>query len=59
MKQDLSDQTEDVMRRLSDLSNAAERDRDDDLKFAANRAWRQLYDHQSAVVHARFCPPRQ
>jgi hypothetical protein len=44
---DLRKQTEAVMKAISELSARAKDAGDGDLMYAANRAWTQLYNHQT------------
>jgi hypothetical protein len=44
---DLRKQTDAVMKAISDLSARAKDAGDGDLMYAANRAWTQLYNHQT------------
>ncbi len=44
---DLRKQTEAVMKALTDLWVQAKKAGDGDLMYAANRAWTQLYNHQT------------
>lgn len=47
---DLKQQTEAAMKALSELSTAAKDAGDGDLMYAANRAWTQLYNHQTVTL---------
>jgi hypothetical protein len=44
---DLRKQTDAAMKVLSELSARAKETGDGDLMYAANRAWTQLYNHQT------------
>lgn len=44
---DLNKQTEAAMKVLTELSATAKAADDGDLMYAANRAWTQLYNHQT------------
>jgi len=39
-----------AMQELSNLSNEAEKSGDDSLRYAANRAWRELFKQQNSMV---------
>jgi hypothetical protein len=47
---DLKKQTDAMMEALSDLSARAKEAGDGDLMYAANRAWHQLYNHQTVTL---------
>lgn len=47
---DLTKQTEAAMKAITDLSVAAKEAGDGDLMYAANRAWTQLYNHQTVTL---------
>jgi len=46
----LKKQTDAAMKVLSDLSASAKNAGDGDLMYAANRAWTQLYNHQTVTL---------
>jgi hypothetical protein len=43
----LTKETDAVMKAISELSARAKESGDGDLMYAANRAWTQLYNHQT------------
>jgi len=47
---DLKKQTDAAMKVLSDLSASAKTAGDGDLMYAANRAWVELYNHQTVTL---------
>jgi hypothetical protein len=47
---DLKKQTDAAMKVLSELSTSAKTAGDGDLMYAANRAWVELYNHQTVTL---------
>jgi len=51
---DLKQQTEAAMKALTELSTAAKDAGDGDLMYGANRAWRELYAHETVMLKAKL-----